>query len=474
VTVADATSAVRSETTSDQLLDVENPYTGEIVGRVPICGPIEVDHACQTAKAVLLRNDFPLYQRARVLDQAARLLGERAEQFARTISLEAGKPIKAARVEVARCIETLKLSAAEARKLGGEVLPAEASASGQGRLMFTVPVPIGVVGAITPFNFPLNLVAHKIAPAIAAGCPVVLKPAPQAPLSGIALVDLLVEAGLPSDWITVVTDAGSEAGSALVQHPVPALITFTGSVGVGWGIAAAAPKKRVALELGSTAPMIVEPGVDLETVAAEAAAAGFGYAGQSCISLQRVIVHRSIHTELRDALAAAAERLVLGDPADHNTDVGPMIEAKHTSRVQRWIEESLVSGAKLIAGGEVIHGVLQPTVVDAPPLHSRLWREEIFGPVIALRPYDDIEEAFALANDTDLAIHAAIWTNDLSTAMRAVRTLDFAGVIVNGVPTLRVDSQPYGGVREAGNTREGPAYAVREMTEFRCVSLPIS
>jgi acyl-CoA reductase-like NAD-dependent aldehyde dehydrogenase len=456
---------------TDRTLEVTDPYTGETVGKVPICGADEVDAACRVAQAALERDDFPQFERATVLERAAGLLQEQLEDFAQLQCAEAGKPIRDARKEVSRCVETLRFSAVEARKLGGEVLPAAASAFGQDRVMFTVRVPIGVVAAITPFNFPLNLVAHKLGPAIAAGCPVVLKPAPQAPLSAIALVSLLVEAGLPADWISTVTDAGSEAGGPLVRHPIPRMVTFTGSAAVGWSIAELAARKRVALELGGAAPLIVEPGVDLEEVAAKAAAGGFGYAGQSCISVQRILVHRDVHADLRDALAARARELVPGDPRDERTDLGPLIEERHTRRVHEWIQEAASGGGTVVTGGQPEGRLLPPTVVDTPPVDSRLWREEVFGPVVSLRPYDDFADAIALANDSRWAIHAGVYTNDLAKVMRSIRQLQFAGININDIPTFRLDLAPYGGVRDSGNTREGPASTVEEMTEVRTVSL---
>ena len=332
-------------------------------------------------------------------------------------------------------------------------------------------MPIGVVGAITPFNFPLNLVAHKVAPAIAAGCPVVLKPAPRRRCrpSGWST---LVEAGMPADWVTLVTDSGREAGEPLVEHDVPAMITFTGSVPVGWAIAAAAPRKRVALELGSNAPVIVEPDADVAVVADKVRNAGFAHAGQSCISVQRVLVQRSRHAELVDALGVAAESLVVGDPLDEETDVGPLIDSRQTDRVMAWIEAAVAGGGRLVTGGYLRGGALVPTVVDQPPFDSDLYASEVFGPVVVVAPYDDFEQAIEMANDTEVPLQAGVFTNNVAKAVRAARALRFGGVLVNDVPTVRVDNQPYGGLRDAGNTREGPAYAVREMTELRVVSLP--
>jgi acyl-CoA reductase-like NAD-dependent aldehyde dehydrogenase len=452
--------------------EIRNPYDGTLIGSVPICSEAEVDAAC--ARAAGARElDFPLHARAAVLERAARLVAERSEMLAQTILAESGKPIRTSRGEVGRCIDTFTFAAAEARTLHAETIPYAASANGEGRIGFSLRVPIGVVAAITPFNYPLNLVAHKVGPAIAAGCPVVLKPAPQAPLTGLALVDLLVDAGLPEEWITVVTDARAEAAAPLVAHPTPAMVTFTGSVDVGWQIAAAAPKKRVALELGSNSPLIVERDADIDHVARATAVAGYVYSGQACIAVQRVIVQRSRHEELLDALRTHVGALIVGDPADEATDVGPVITTGHADRVAAWIDEAIDGGGRLVTGGDRLGpALLAPAVVDRVPRSSRLWHAEVFGPVVGVVAYDDFDEALALANDTTMGLQAGIFTSDLSLAMRAAQSLHFGGVHVNQMPTFRVDLAPYGGVGDAGNTREGPRTAIREMTELRVVSLP--
>jgi acyl-CoA reductase-like NAD-dependent aldehyde dehydrogenase len=452
-------------------VEVTNPYGGAVVGEVPLCGPEEVDRACRAAETALHRPDFPQHRRARVLEEAAALLHERSEDFARQITEESGKPIKTARIEAARCVDTFTFAAVETRKLAGEVIPMEASGSGGGKLGIALRVPIGVVGAITPFNFPLNLVAHKLAPAIAAGCPVVLKPAPQTPLSGMKLVELLVDAGLPANWISVVPDTGKEAGEPLVLHDVPRMISFTGSAPVGWSIAANAPRKRVALELGSNSPVIVEPDADLDTVAEKVKMAGFSHAGQSCISVQRVLAHIDVHDTLLAKLSKAAASIKVGDPADEETDMGPLIAPREIERVQGWIEEATSQGAELVCGGEVTDdGILLPTIVDRAPAHTDLCRKEVFGPVVVTIPYQTFDEGLSMANDSDFGLHAGVFTNRLDRALQAARTLDFGGVLINEVPTFRADQQPYGGQREAGNTREGPAYAIEEMTDLRFVS----
>lgn len=450
-------------------VEVDNPYTGEIIAAVPRCGPRDVDRACAAAA---MAGQLPQHERIRILERAAELVRQRGDDLAATICAESAKPIRTARVEAARAVDTFAVAAAEARHLAGEVVPMEATASGAGKLAFALRVPIGVVGAITPFNFPLNLVAHKLAPAIAAGCPVVLKPAPQTPLSALKLVELLIDAGLPEGWISTVTDGGREAGEPLVAHDTPAMITFTGSAPVGWAIAAAAPRKRVALELGSNSPLIVEPDADLATVAAKVKVAGFSHAGQSCISVQRVIVHHDVHDDLVARLAAAADSLVLGDPADEATDVGPLIRASEADRVRAWVEAARQGGARVVTGATLTDdGILRPCVVDQAPGDSDLWRREVFGPVVVVSAYRDFDEAIAQANDSDFGLHVGVFTNDLAKALRAARELDFGGVLINEVPTFRADQQPYGGVGDAGNTREGPAYAIEEMTVLRLISL---
>ena len=448
--------------------EVRSPWDGSLVGRVPRCGPDEVEAACAGAAAALARGDLPAWRRAEVLDAAAALLAERTEDVARLVAAEAGKPLRDARGEVARCLDTLRYSAVEARTLSGDLLPLEGSRSAAGRLGFSKRVPLGVVAAITPFNFPLNLVAHKVGPAIAAGCPVVLKPAEQAPLSALALVGLLVEAGLPADWISVVTGDGPGAGVPLVAHPVPAMVSFTGSVPAGKAIAAAAPDKKVALELGSTSPVIVEPDADVAFVVERIRQGGFSYAGQSCISTQRVLVHESVRDELTSALVEAVGSLVVGDPLDEATEVGPLISAEETERVRTWLAEAADAGARvLVGGGEGPGGAITPAVVVDVPPDASLQRREVFGPVVTVTGYADLDEAIALANDSDFGLHCGLFTRDLDTVLAAFDGLDFGGVIVNDVPTFRADQQPYGGTKDSGITREGPAYTVQEMTALR-------
>jgi acyl-CoA reductase-like NAD-dependent aldehyde dehydrogenase len=452
---------------------VTSPYDGHEVGRVPACSAADVDRAVAVAKAALAGGPLPRWKRAEVLDNAARLLTERRDEFAAIIAEEAAKPIKTARVEAERAVGTFQFAAAEARTLAGEVVALDAIATGEGKLGFTLRVPIGVVGAISPFNFPLNLVAHKLAPAIAAGCPVVLKPASQTPFSGIRLAELLIDdCGLPAEWLHVVTGGGSTVGNAIVDHDDVALITFTGSPPVGWGIRARAPRKKVGLELGNNAPVIIEADSDWQAAVAKIRVAGFSHAGQSCISTQRIYVHDEIADEFVAALVKEVSALVVGDPMDEQTDVSALISPGERDRVKEWVDEAVAGGASVAYGGDVdADGMLVPTVLTGVSPDMKVCSEEVFGPVVAVATYGDLDEALRLANDTRYGLQAAIFTHNVADAMKAFRVLDFGGVLVNEVPTWRADQQPYGGVRDSGNTREGPAYSVREMTELRMVVL---
>lgn len=457
---------------SEGHIDVRAPFDGSLIGRVPACTSADVDRAVVAARRAM-ETPLPAWKRAEILDTAANRLAARREEFAIAIAREAAKPVKTARVEVDRAVGTFRFAAVEARTLVGEVVAMDAIPAGEGKFGFTMRMPIGVVGAIAPFNFPLNLVVHKVGPAIAAGCAVVLKPASQTPFSSILLARMLIdECGLPAEWLSVVTGGGATVGNALVDHPDVALLTFTGSPDVGWGIRARAPRKKVGLELGNNAPVIIEPDGDWRTAAAKIRVAGFSHAGQSCISTQRILVHESIATDFVDELVRQVSTLVVGDPLDENTDVSSLISSSERDRVHSWIGEAVAEGARVVSGGELTpQGVLRPTIVMDVRPSMKICAKEVFGPVVAVSTYSDVAEALRTANDTDFGLQAAIFTSNIGTALNAVRTLDFGGVVVNDVPTFRADQQPYGGLRDSGNTREGPAYSVREMTEIRMVIL---
>jgi acyl-CoA reductase-like NAD-dependent aldehyde dehydrogenase len=453
-------------------LDVHSPYSGELVGRVAKAGAAEARRAVDAAESAM-REPLPAHARAEILVRVAAALGRRHEEVAQTICAEAGKPLKAARVEAARAMSTFTFAAVEARKLAGEMVPMDASQAGVGKLAFTLRQPIGIVGAISPFNFPLNLVAHKIAPALAAGCAVVLKPASQTPFSALLLAELETEAGLPPGWLNVLVGPASEIGDVLVDDERVRAITFTGSGGVGWKLAERAPRKRVKLELGNATPVLVEADADLDEAAAKLAANAFAFAGQSCISVQRIYVQRSVYDELLARFLPQVEALVVGDPADEATDVGPLIDRDARDRVLAWIEEARAAGAEILAGGELEGELIRPTVIANPPPDAKVSCEEVFGPVCTVTAYDTLDEAIELANGTRYGLQAGIFTSNVNTALEAARRLEFGGVTINEAPTFRADQMPYGGVKDSGNTREGPAYAVRELTEDRLVVLQL-
>ena len=453
-------------------VEVRSPYSGEIVARVPQAGAEDARRAVAAAERAM-QDPLPAHKRAEILVRVAGLLGRRADEAARQLAAEAGKPLKAARVEVARAMSTYTMSAVEARTLAGQMISMDGTQAGEGKLAFTTRVPIGVVGAISPFNFPLNLVAHKIAPALAAGCAVVLKPASQTPLSALLLAELETEAGLPPGWLNVLVGPAAEIGDVLVEDERVRVITFTGSGEVGWGLRERAARKKVNLELGNATPVIVEADADLDDAATRLAANAFSFAGQSCISVQRIYVARDAFDGFLERFVPKVEALTVGDPSEEDTDVGPLIAPKERQRVHDWIEEARAAGAEILAGGTIEDDLLRPTVIANAAPELKVSCEEVFGPVVTVNPYDSLDEAIALANGTSYGLQAGIFTSRLDTALRAGRELEFGGVVVNEAPTFRADQMPYGGVKASGNTREGPAWAVREFTEERLVVLQV-
>jgi len=451
-------------------IDVASPYSGETVGRVAKAGAVETQRAIDAAEAAM-REPLPAHKRAEILVRVAGYLGRRHDEVARTISNEAGKPMKAARVEATRAMSTYTFAAVEARKLAGEMVPMDASQAGEGKLAFTLRRPIGVVGAISPFNFPLNLVAHKLAPALAAGCAVVLKPASQTPLSALLLAELETEAGLPPGWLNVLVGPASEIGDVLIEDDRVKALTFTGSGAVGWKLAERAAKKRVNLELGNSTPVIIAADADIDAAAAAMAANAFSFAGQSCISVQRIYVEAPAYDRFVEQFLPRVEELKLGDPADEETDVGPVIDEDAHERILEWIEEARANGARVLTGGELDAELIRPTVIANARPELKVSCEEVFGPVCTVSSVGTLDEAIELANGTRYGLQAGIFTTNLETALRAAQELEFGGVIVNEAPTFRADQMPYGGVKDSGNTREGPAYAVRALTEERLVVL---
>ena len=460
-------------TTSEQQ-DVRSPYSGDLAGRVAVAGADEATRAVDAAVAALERGVPAQHERAEALESARALVTERADDFARCIAEESGKPVKTAAAEVARAQDTLLFSAIEARKLAGDVVPFEGSSQGAGKLGFTIFRPKGVVAAITPFNFPLNLVVHKLAPAFAAGCPVVLKPAGDTPLTALLLAETLVEAGWPKGYLNVVTGPSSDIGPVITGRKEVAVISFTGSTQIGHSLQESNPHTPVLMELGNNTPVIIDESADIERAASRIAATAYSFAGQSCISAQRVYVHQQVKDAFLDALIDKVSALKVGDPLDRDTDVGPLIRTDDRDRVVAWIAEAQEAGAKLRYGGEVNDdGTLQPAVLDDVTPDMKVSAQEVFGPVLAVQPVTDLDEAITLANDSPYGLQAGIFTSDYAAAMRAARTLAFGGVTVNESPTYRADQQPYGGMRDSGNTREGPAWSVREYLEETVVILQV-
>lgn len=452
---------------------VRSPYDGTEIGEVPLHGVEDVDRAVEAAHVALRRHSLPAWRRAEILTACSDLIGERREELARTIAAESAKPISAARVEAARALSTMGFAGLAARNIAGEMIPMEGSMVGEGKLAYTIRKPVGVVGAISPFNFPLNLVCHKVGPAIAAGCPVVLKPASQTPLSAFALAEILADCGLPDGWLTVLTGPGREVGDALVRHPGISYVSFTGSSDVGWKLPERAPRKKIGLELGNSTPVIIEPDGEWEAAAHGIAMAGFAHAGQSCISIQRVYVQDQIAGPFTELLVDLVSQLTVGDPLDDETEVSALIDTHARDRVHSWIHEALDQGATLLCGGTIDGTLLMPTVLADVNLDMNVCKEEVFGPVVSLQTYGTLDEAISYANGTRYGLQAGIYTANMRNALYATQQLEFGGVLVNEIPTWRADLMPYGGIKDSGNTREGPEFAIREMTETRLVVIDL-
>lgn len=447
------------------------PYSGERLADVAWADEAETDLAIRSAaRAAPVMRRLPAHARADILGRLAAALAERREEAARLIAMEAAKPIAAARAEVERTIQTYRFAAEEARRICGETVPMDAAPGGEGRIGYTVREPLGVIGAITPFNFPMNLVAHKVGPALAAGNAVVLKPAEQTPLSAYFIGELLREAGLPPGALNIVSGDGRIVGERLVRDRRVKMITFTGSPEVGIGIRSRAGLKRVTLELGSNAALIVDGGVDADAIAARCAVGAFSYQGQVCISLQRIYAVEAVYDALVNGLVREAAAIKAGDPLDPEVGVSALISRSATERALAWIAEAVREGAVVAAGGIVSSdGVLLPTVLLNVPESASICRREAFAPVVIVRRVRSVDEAIKLVNDSEYGLQAGICTRDIGTALRAAEELEVGGVIVNDIPTYRVDHMPYGGVKNSGLGREGVKYATEDMTEQKLV-----
>jgi acyl-CoA reductase-like NAD-dependent aldehyde dehydrogenase len=451
-------------------IEVRNPFDGSVVDTVPSGDTNDVEAAVAgTVEGAAVMRRLSGYERFEILSRAAGLMRERVEDLGRTISLEEGKTFAEGRGEAQRATETMQLSAEEAKRIYGEVLPMDAAPGGAGKLGFTLRVPCGVVAAITPFNFPLNLVCHKVGPALAAGNAVVVKPASDTPLSALKLVEILLEAGLPPSAIACVTGPGGKLGDALVRDRRVRKVSFTGSREVGEKLCQAAGLKKVTLELGSNSPLIVMPDADLSKVAELAVLTGYANAGQTCISTQRVIALGEVYGDLLDALQPKVAGLKAGDPFDASVKMGPMIREKDAERVGQWIDEAVAAGAKLLAGGRRRGSLFEPTLVADVKPEMRISCDELFGPAVAVTRATSLDEAIALANDTNYGLSAGIFTQNIDWALRFAREVDSGNIHINWGPAWRADLMPYGGLKESGFGKEGPKYAIEEMTEVKMV-----
>ena len=451
---------------SSSALEVINPYDNTTVGRTWLAGDAEFDRAADAAVAAApAMRALPAYERAAILMAVSAALTARRDEVARTLAGEAGKAIKDATVEAERAAMTFHVAADEARRAGGEVVPMDLAAHGRGRIAILRRFPIGPVAAISPFNFPLNLSAHKIAPAIAAGNPIVLKPATKTPLSALYLAEMATAAGLPEGAISVLPMPRT-VGDRLVTDPRFRLLTFTGSSPVGWDMKARAGKKKVILELGGNAGVIVDDSADLPFAARRVTAGGFALAGQSCISVQRVYVHARVLEAFTSELLALVNALKVGDPLDPATDLGPMIDEGEAARVDDWVKEATSRGARVLTGGRRIGSAsYAPTVLTNVPADAKVCAAEVFAPLVAIFPFARFEDALREVNRSAFGLQAGVFTGNLEHALRAFDEIEAGGVIVNDVPTWRIDQMPYGGVKDSGLGREGPRYTIEEMTE---------
>ena len=446
-----------------------NPFDSRVIASVPNFSEANVREAIgRAAQVESVMAQLPAHERGAILNRAAALIAENADLLARLMVRESGKPLKYARGEVERAVETFTFAADEARRLHGETVPMDAARSGVGRLGFYLRVPVGIVAAITPFNFPLNLVAHKIAPAVAAGCPLVLKPSPLTPLTALRLSDILAEAGLPAGAFEVVL-GDAEVGRWLLSDPRIAMISFTGSAAVARQITQVAGLRRVMLELGGNAATVIAADANLKAAVTRCISGSYAYSGQTCISVQRIYVERSIYDEFRHQFLNATVDLRRGDPMQDETDIGPVISDAAAERIINWVNSAVEQGAWLLEGGQREGRLVAPVVLENVDDLMEVMCNEVFGPVVSLLPYDRFDDALQAVNHSPFGLQAGVYTRDIHKAMQAVRSLKVGGVMINDIPSYRADQMPYGGVKDSGIGREGPRYAVEAMTDLRMV-----
>jgi len=455
----------------DTTARVVNPFNGHAIADVVQATESDVEEAiASTSGAAATMGGLPAHARYNILQQIAALIYRRRDEFASTITAEAGKPIADAKREVSRAVQTFTVAAEEARRIPGEVVPLDWTPSTDSHLGILRRFPIGPILGITPFNFPLNLVAHKVAPALAAGNPILIKPAPQTPLTALLLGEVALEAGLPPGGFNVVP-CDNALAERFVMDPRFKLLSFTGSAPVGWMLKAKCGKKKVTLELGGNAGVVIEPDADLDLAAQRCAAGGFGYAGQSCISVQRVFVHQSIADLFTTKLLMHVARLKAGDPTDEATIIGPLIDQAAAQRVESWIGEAVAEGARVLLGGKRMGTVVEATVLSNVKPEMKVSCREVFGPVVTVTPYRQLSEAIASLNQSDYGLQAGVFTQDINKIFHAFRHLEVGAVLANEIPTFRADHMPYGGVKDSGLGREGIRAAIEDMTEPRLLVL---
>jgi len=452
------------------LLPVTNKYTQETIGLVPQTDQETFQETIRSAQVgFCLISNLPAYERATILEKTSEIIDQQKDEITRIIAQEAGKAWKHAKAEVERSVQTFKFASEEAKSIHGETVPMDASVGGEKRIGFYLRFPVGIVGAISPFNFPLNLVAHKVAPAIAAGCSVILKPASTTPLTSLKLGEIMTEAGLPDGALNIVIGSGGTVGNWLVTDPRVSMITFTGSPLVGRDIKEKSGLKKVTLELGSNSACIVDESADLDLAIPRCIMGSFAYAGQICISVQRIYIHQKIFDEFTQRFLEGTKKIKLGDPLDSEMDMGPMITEEDTKRTEDWVNEAISSGAKILIGGKREGNFYHPTVLTNVKPEMKVMAQEIFAPVVCFVPFDDFSDAVKMADDSIYGLQAGVFTSDIEKAFQAVKGIKVGGVIINDVPTYRADQMPYGGVKESGIGREGLKFAIEEMTDIKMV-----
>lgn len=451
--------------------EIKSPFDGAVVGVVTLAGPRQIEAAiAASVRAFEITRKLPVFKRQEILRAVSAKIQQKREQFARIIALEAGKPIKTARAEVDRAVFTFSVAAEEAARIGGEYLPLDLQEFTTGRWAMVRRYPVGPIAAITPFNFPVNLVAHKLAPAMAAGCTVVLKPAPQTPLTAFLLAESIHEAGWPTGALNVIPTTNEDAALIVADDRLK-MLSFTGSSAVGWKLKGAAGKKKVVLELGGNAAVAIHSDADLEFAAERCAVAGFSYAGQSCISVQRILVHKPVFDSFLQKFIERTKKLKTGDPLDESTDIGPLIRPSDAERAESWVKEAVSAGAKLLLGGGRKGSVLDPTILTNTRPDMKVNCQEVFAPVKTVEAYEDFTDALKHINASPYGLQAGLFTNDARLIFRAYDELEVGGLIVGDVPTFRIDHMPYGGVKDSGLGREGLKYAIEEMTEPRLLAM---